>query len=368
MRRILVPLDGTVPAESALPLARLLARRAAAELVLAHVVEPTVPAESLAAGSISGVVPILPDQRTLHELRRSGQDYLDGVLARTRAALRVVATERRAPDAQTATPSAAARWTGAGCEDEGVRGVLVDGDPATALHAAALDLEADLVVMASQGRRRLTRLVLGSVSEDVVRAGGVSVLVVPRGNMMPGDELPPSASATAREAPIPRHLLIALDGSPESESILGPAVALARLLGSGVTLGMVRDVGRPDRVTLLPTSILDTTASGGRAGAPVPAESSPGGSGMAGGRGFDESAYLDHIARRLASAGCTAATEVLDGHPVVDRLLACTDELGVDWFALASQGQGAWSRLVEGSVAEALMQRAPVPVLLLHPR
>ncbi len=346
MRRILVPLDGTMPAESALPLARLLARRGGAELVLAHVAEPAVMPDSLAGGSIAGVVPILPDPQTLRELQRARRDYLDDVLARTRAALR----------------------TGGGADDRRVRGVLTDGHPATVLHEAALEADTDLVVMATHGRRGFARLVLGSVAEDVVRAGGVPVLVVPRGDATPDDELPSGASAVASDAPLLRHLLVALDGSPEAEAILAPAVTLARLLGSAITLAKVRDVGRPDRATLLPTSVLDTTASGGRAGAPVPAESSLGNSGEETRAASDESDYLDRITRRLAAHGCPAAARVLDGHPVVDRLLACTGELGVDWFALTSRGRGAWMRLAEGSVAEALMQRAAVPVLLLHPQ
>ena len=45
--------------------------------------------------------------------------------------------------------------------------MLGDGDPATALHAAALDAAADLVVMAGHGRRGFARLVLGSVAQDI---------------------------------------------------------------------------------------------------------------------------------------------------------------------------------------------------------
>ena len=353
MRRILVSLDGTAPAESALPLARLLARRAGAELVLAHAVEPPAPIASLAGGSAGGVVPILPDARTTHELRRARQDYLDDVLARTREALRTPVSERRASDGPE--PARAAE----------VRGLLVDGDPATALRAAVSRVHADLVVMATHGRRGLARAVLGSVAEDVVRDGDVPVLVVPRGDASP-DGADPEQPADAEEAPLPRHLLVALDGSPEAEAVLAPAVALARLLGSAVTLATVRDVGRPDRTTLLPTSILDTTASGGRAGAPVPAEPSTqephGDAAMP--APPDEHAYLDDVAKRLDANGCSVSTRVLQGHDVVEALLACTEELGIDWYALTSRGRGFWAQLLEGSVAEALMRSARVPVLL----
>lgn len=368
MHRILVPLDGTAAAETALPLARLLVRRAGAELLLVHIVELQVEVDSLAAASIAGapVVPIVPDAATLRARRRAGQDYLDDVLARTHASLRVAAPERRASDAPSvgaaeATPPRDAAAAG------GLRGVLLEGDPAAALHSVALEAEADLVVMASHARRGFARLMFGSVTEDVVRGGTVPVLVVPRGDVV-SDDSTPGASLDAREAPLPRHLLVALDGSPGAEAILAPATALARLLDSAVTLATVRDAGRPDRATLLPTSILDTTASGGRAGAPVPADPAEGAGEAAPASAPDETAYLASVARRLGAEGCAVTTRVLDGPAVVERLLGCTEEIGVDWFALVSHGRGLWARLAGGSVAEALLQRASVPVLLLHPR
>jgi nucleotide-binding universal stress UspA family protein len=245
--------------------------------------------------------------------------------------------------------------------------VLLDGDPSTALHRSAVDIAADLVVMASHGRRGLARLVLGSITEDVVRAGGVPVLVVPRADVQE-EEGRGGPTPEALEAPLPRHLLVALDGSREAEAILEPAVGLARMLGSLVTVATVRDDERSPRATLLPTSILDTESSGERAGAPVPAE--PAGEESPDpvpGSAAGDSEYLDGIARRLAGEGCSAVPRVLAGPQVVDRLLACPDELGVDWFALTSHGHGLWKRWIEGSVAEALLQRATVPVLLLHP-
>ena len=298
-------------------------------------------------------MPILPDAQTTHALHRARQDYLDDVLARTQGALRTPVPERRAGDGPEPVRVAE------------VRGLLVDGDPAAALRAAASRVQADLIVMTTHGRRGLSRAVLGSVAEDVVRDADVPVLVVPGGDASPdGDD--PEQPADPGEAPLRRHLLVALDGSPEAEAVLARAVALARLLGSAVTLATVRDVGRPDRATLLPTSILDTSATGGRAGAPVPAEPSTqeprGDAAMLAPR--DEHSYLDDVAKRLDANGCSVSTRVLQGRDVVEALLACTEESGIDWYALTSRGRGFWAQLLAGSVAEALMRSARVPVLL----
>ena len=57
--------------------------------------------------------------------------------------------------------------------------VMVEaGDARDGILAAAKACAADLIVMGSHGRRGLTRLVLGSVAEDIVRRAPCPVLVV----------------------------------------------------------------------------------------------------------------------------------------------------------------------------------------------
>jgi nucleotide-binding universal stress UspA family protein len=53
------------------------------------------------------------------------------------------------------------------------------GDPAKALLTASTKMKPDLIVVGSHGRGFLTRLILGSVSERMVRAAETSVFVVP---------------------------------------------------------------------------------------------------------------------------------------------------------------------------------------------
>ncbi len=55
---------------------------------------------------------------------------------------------------------------------------LVFGDPAEKICQQARDLEADLIVLASHGRNRIERLLLGSVSSAVAGCAPCSVLVV----------------------------------------------------------------------------------------------------------------------------------------------------------------------------------------------
>ena len=56
--------------------------------------------------------------------------------------------------------------------------MLRQADPRAAVLAAIEELSADLVVMGTHGRRGVTRLLVGSVAESVMRASPVPVMTV----------------------------------------------------------------------------------------------------------------------------------------------------------------------------------------------
>lgn len=150
---VLVPLDGSVTAEAALGAAVDLARLAAATLTLLAVVELPVRLPSRAGSEpirLSGV----PDPGIWHE---RACEYLEGVAGRLRAQHLSVAVEVR--DAVS---------------------------PASAILQAAADLEADAIAMTTHGRSRLRRMAVGSVSDKVIRASGVPVVLVPSREIEPG--------------------------------------------------------------------------------------------------------------------------------------------------------------------------------------
>ena len=63
---------------------------------------------------------------------------------------------------------------------------VVPGEPAEAINKVAEELGADLIVMATHGHSELRHVLVGSVTEDVVRNGDVPVLLVrPRGRRPP---------------------------------------------------------------------------------------------------------------------------------------------------------------------------------------
>ena len=136
-RSILVPLDGSSFSEHALPVAWHIARRSGAALHLIYVRVPSDPGEIQAE-------PILDagaDASAAGQEHES--DYLNGLRER------LVSTA-----APPITYTTAAE----------------DGPIARTLARAAVEGNADLIVMTTHGRGGLARLWLGSVADDLIRS------------------------------------------------------------------------------------------------------------------------------------------------------------------------------------------------------
>jgi nucleotide-binding universal stress UspA family protein len=155
-RGILVPLDGSERAETALPHAVALARRFAARVVLYRAVEPPGP---IVPPGVVGPAPALPMEpppmldtvQLAEEARALAGEYLDaqaGALKRLGVPVTAVVGEA--------------------------------GDVAEQILETARGEEIDLIVMSTHGRTGLDRLLFGSVAENVVRHSPVPVLLIRR--------------------------------------------------------------------------------------------------------------------------------------------------------------------------------------------
>jgi len=133
--KILFPTDFSPYGQEALRWATALARDTGATLVIVHVEEPP-----MAYGG--GEIYIATEEGDREELRH--------------ALLQIVPTDPNVP-----------------CDHK-----LLVGDPATAIVEAAEKENADLIVMGTHGRTGLTRLLMGSVAEAIVRRAKCPVLTV----------------------------------------------------------------------------------------------------------------------------------------------------------------------------------------------
>jgi nucleotide-binding universal stress UspA family protein len=83
--------------------------------------------------------------------------------------------EKLTTAAQTALDEAISKRKNSGVE---ITGMLEQADPRDAIVRAAEDLQADLIVMATHGRKGIARALIGSTTEAVVRTAKVPVLTV----------------------------------------------------------------------------------------------------------------------------------------------------------------------------------------------
>ena len=139
-RRILVSVDGSETSEKALEAAVELASDAGGRLLVVHSIE------SLAV--VSGFETSVEVVELLHD---QGQDIIDHATAKARAA---------GVEAESALFELDSRRLGELIAEE------------------AQNWSADLVVLGSQGRRGLSRLLLGSGAEEILRLATVPVLVI----------------------------------------------------------------------------------------------------------------------------------------------------------------------------------------------
>jgi nucleotide-binding universal stress UspA family protein len=98
------------------------------------------------------------------------------------------------------------------------------GDPQSTIIDQAISKKADLIVMGTHGRRGFKRLLLGSVTEAVLREAPCPVLTVPQ------------APASVSEAVTFKRILCPIDFSPSALQALGFALDLARQADGRVTL------------------------------------------------------------------------------------------------------------------------------------
>lgn len=188
LKSLLVPLDGTLQAEHAIPHALAIARRSGALVVLTHV------------------------HCLLDNLRDPWQAYHDSELA-----------ERLKGQKQRYLRSVVRRI--GRVDSTPVTAVLIESlNPVESLRKAAGG--ADLVVMANHGRGLWGKLWHGSVSDALMRRLGCPLLLV-RGYNSPVD---------LTGDPVARHVVIPFDGSALSEAIFDPAAAIGQLSDAELTL------------------------------------------------------------------------------------------------------------------------------------
>lgn len=301
--RVLVPLDGSPFSEYALPLAARLARLQNAELDLARAHLPIAVMPAPGEFALPAYEPTWD-----REARDASRAYLQERCDRLEREYGVRA-----------------------------RPVLLDGRVAQALEEYVRGADVTLVVTTTHGRGGISRVVQGSVVDELVRLVDIPVITLRPPDDLEGEAPPEQFS----------RILVPLDGSDTAARVLAPATRLAELTAASLVLLHVITPSAQARASERPEESL----IGDPANDPLAAE------GLA---------MLEQVAAPLRERGLTVDVRVSAASDPAASILAVAEQEGVDCIAIATHGRGGLTRLLFGSVADRVFRGAQRPVLLLR--
>lgn len=297
LQKILVPLDGSELAERALGPALALAAAGEGEVTLLRApwVHP-VSVDEYSAG---------------YEWFYPGQ-----------------AQENTVDDSVAYLDDMARHWAREGVE---VHKKVVVGDPASVILDAAAMFEQELICMTTHGYSGLTRWMLGSVTERVLRAAPCAVMVV-------------------RESRPMRHILITLDGSTLSERALEPGMEVARRFGGRVTLLQVATIVPAAHDVIYQVEMMERRLGDYEARDAID----------------HAELYLDSVAERLAHYDLPLSIAVEDGF-AAQRIVDYSAGHEVDLIVMATHGRTGLRRWAYGSVTEKVLRSGQCSLLVIRP-
>ncbi|MFL5665411.1 MAG: universal stress protein [Ktedonobacteraceae bacterium] len=313
-KRILVPLDGSERAEQALPVAARIARGSGGSVILLQVIDVAAFPYAYVAHPpmIEGLI-----ETNLNEAR----EYLTDVT--TSSMFNGVPTDIHVPF----------------------------GSVTSQILSVTDASQADSIVLTSRGYTSVTRWVLGSVAEYVVRHASLPVLLLREGNASHADLLP--------ETERPVRALVPLDGSFFAKAALEPAAFLVSALAA------------PARGTLHLTRVVKPTK--------------PATEGVQKNSVHKAERYLRVIAdqvreellTRSEALDLTISWSVVVNQDVAEGIISVAehgerdegDDVsgGCDVIAMTTHGRSGLQRWVMGSVTESVLNKTRLPLLVVRP-
>ncbi len=315
MNTILVPLDGSELARTALPYAQMLASTFSAHIHLLRVLSST-------------------DQEDLFISPSSALYKRTSALGVNKERThRIWTMLRQQAEADLQTQAALLRE--AGFE------VLVDirvGSPAETIVKITEHESVNMIVMATHGYSGLRRWALGSVTDKVVRATTTPVFVI-RGN-------------TIDTAVVPKikRIMVPVDGSSLSRQALPCALEMA--VHAGAELLLLRAV---------PPVSVEYYNMGGMNGQPMPVTME-----------HNRAEYYEQVIHEMRALSdelkqhnVPITTHVTTGYPaevIVDE----AERHHVDVIVMATHGYGGLQRWALGSVADKVLHVTSTPLVMVH--
>ncbi len=280
IERIVVPLDGSLTAEAVLPQVRRLLYRNDSEVILVRAVVPP-PVENSMMVAEAGL-------GAAREYLLGKKEALEGAGARVKAVVRV-------------------------------------GSPLGVVLEVAEEEKATLIAIATHGATGLSRMIMGSVAEALLRKTPIPVLAV---RPFWSYDLVPKGGTEFK--PI-RNILYTVDGSDLSAAALPGILELAELFESRIVLLRVLEPKK---------------------GKPASQQECE-----------DAEAQLKRLAKTIEKKGVETLRVLEAGNPI-EQILKAVKANDIDLLALTTHGRGGISRAILGSVTEEVLRQASVPVLV----
>jgi len=294
--RILIPLDGSKTAEAVLPYARLLAEKLKVPVELLTVLDVAEIGRSLGAERLMH----LDDVIQFHMLR--AEEYLTNV-------------------AKSFPGGAVGCHVAKGSIEELI------------LNKAEAD-RGTLIAMATHGRSGLTRWLLGSIAEKVLRAANNHLLLV-----RAKEEAAVEGKAALDSVTVP------LDGSELAESILPPVVELSKAIKLAVRL--MRSYSVTDMIASYEDYLSNLED--------LPERSKN-----------EATSYLDEKAQELKKLGLTEVVSCAPEGEPAETIIEAAKGAPNSLIAMCTHGRSGVRRWVLGSVTEKVVRHSGSPVLVMR--
>ncbi|HXX54320.1 MAG TPA: universal stress protein [Thermodesulfovibrionales bacterium] len=206
-----------------------------------------------------------------------------------------------------------------------VESLLCEGDPPDVIMDVANGKKADLIVLGTYGRKGLKRLLMGSVTSQVIVNSPTDVLVVKK----------PCAECSGTY----RSILVPFDGSASSERALERACHLSRVDNSGIT-GLYVIPRYEEMVEFFRTSSIQKSLH------------------------FEAQKIIEKAKKLASDKGVTIKTLISEGD-AGEKIAETADMEGSDLVVMGTCGWRGMNRAILGSSTERVVTHATCPILVV---
>ena len=206
--------------------------------------------------------------------------------------------------------------------------IISQGKPADIISRIASEQQADMVITATHGKAGFKRILLGSVTEKLIKTLHCPLLVLPP---QEHDLMPPAAIEIKL-----KKILVGCDFSSDSKLAFDYGLSLAQEFQAELHLSHVIKPSLYKREREGINQLRDRLKK-----------------------------KLDSMVPEASRDWCTAKTALLDGEPYM-VLMDYAKEQEMDMIVLGIRGHTLWEKLLVGSTTDRLIRHSPRPVLAVR--